>query len=265
MQKKFWNRRNFIILALNTIAGAAIAPFIFFRNDKKKHRTENVYVYEGQVIQKTKHLLSKYDNNEITDIEFLNELEDYFKTIDLVQEFKPWFNEIPDSSFNNRFQLYRNKKKGGHLESLALFFIDSNRSHPPHAHHDLISLQVVLTGQLEIHQYERISKLSSHQLLIKKSGHSILNPGDSFKTTEFNNNAHWFGANDEPTIILNYRFTRLKSKTFEDKGHDIGRYYIDPIANESTKDEIVANLMSEEDAYAKFGTNPIKHYLKPTT
>jgi hypothetical protein len=231
------DRRDFVILSVSLGLCALASPYALAENLKKLGLNSDEY--HGQLISKLDTLFGRLDRREITAEGFVTELDKRFDEIDLEAEFNTW---IQESHKDNEMKKIFRRKMNKHSPEIQLFFIAPGSAHPPHAHHDLMSIQRVLRGKVNVRQFDRIARLDDKHLTLKPTNDSVLGPGGKIIMTELKNNVHWFGAVDQPALILDANFSGTLDKTFDLPGsRKNGRYYVDP-----TKGRAGALIVAQE-------------------
>ena len=99
-------------------------------------------------------------------------------------------------------RLYKAQTGAGRLK-LQLFPLHSGESHPPHAHYNLISCQIVLQGEARIREYSLLGRSAANELEIRAEPERRLQPGDGVYTLLKRNNIHWQEGLHADTVLLN--------------------------------------------------------------
>lgn len=124
-------------------------------------------------------------------------------------------------------RLYKAPAGSGRLK-LQLFPLGRGDSHPPHAHYNLISCQIVLTGRARIREYSLLRRLDGGNLEIREEPQRLLEPGDGVYTLQRRNNIHWQEGLVEGTVLLNINWQGFFADTPMAGDRAInGRCYID--------------------------------------
>ena len=108
---------------------------------------------------------------------------------------------------------------------LQLFYMPKGTEHEPHAHHNLDSFLVVLKGKIWIREFRRETPAASGKIRISKATDRVAVAYDGMITTEFGNNIHHFGA-EEDTVCLNFNLRGYNKKTFLEDHKGYGRRYL---------------------------------------
>ena len=108
---------------------------------------------------------------------------------------------IPDANAP-AIRLYKAPAGIGRLK-LQLFPLRADEAHPPHAHHNLISCQIVLTGRAEVREFSLLRRLDGRELEIREGPEKRLGPGDGVYTLQRRNNVHWQKGLTDGTVLLN--------------------------------------------------------------
>ena len=136
--------------------------------------------------------------------------------------------------------------------TVLLYSVGENEVHPPHAHHNLISVQVLLRGQIHLREFQRLRRDESGRLILAPTRDAILGPGEVFVATDWLNNAHWFCAHEGAAVIFNINIRGYAPSTFDandDKG--FGRRYMDP-TKFLADGTIAADEFDQEEAERRF-------------
>ncbi len=86
---------------------------------------------------------------------------------------------------------------------LQLFAFDNGESHPPHAHNNLLSCQIVLRGQARVTEFNLRQHVSDSLIEIDGETVHTLMPGDGVFTLARSNNIHWQEGLADDTLLLN--------------------------------------------------------------
>lgn len=86
---------------------------------------------------------------------------------------------------------------------LQLFAFDDGESHPPHAHNNLLSCQIVLRGRARVTEYNLQQHRSDGRIEIDGETVHTLMPGDGVFTLARRNNIHWQEGLADDTLLLN--------------------------------------------------------------
>ncbi len=113
--------------------------------------------------------------------------------------------------------------------TLQLVYVADREVHPPHHHHNLVSTQVVIAGQVHLREFERIERVGPDRVRLRLASDQVLGPGDVFQASEWVRNVHWFAAVGGPAIVWNFNARGYETATFAADGA-FGRLYLDPTA-----------------------------------
>lgn len=86
---------------------------------------------------------------------------------------------------------------------LQVFALEKGESHPPHAHHDLLSCQVVVRGRARVTELDLLRRLPGNLLELGRETVRMLGPGDGVITLARRNNVHWQEGLSDGSVILN--------------------------------------------------------------
>ena len=118
----------------------------------------------------------------------------------------------------------------------------------PHGHRNMTSMHMMLKGQAQGWQFERVADEKEY-LTIKPTSDSIQNVGAVTTVSDNSTNIHWFKALTEPVFMFNIGVFGINpAKDFS------GRDYIDPLGGEKLKDGLIrARRIEVKDAYRLYG------------
>lgn len=221
----------------------------------------NKHKYNGPAVTSVNDLLSRLKQNTVTPEYFVSELQKRYSDIDIISEFEDWIYDVP--KLGSKRILFEKKLHGGKI-TLQIFYISQNSSHPPHAHHNVLSNQCVLKGQLHLREYDRVSRVDRQTISLQPIHDRILTANQYFHTTEYLNNVHWFGATDEPAIVVNFNVKGFLNDTFDSLSNKASeRAYLD-LAN-CTRDEqvIYAEEITQRKAYYLFSNRALRDFDSP--
>jgi len=118
----------------------------------------------------------------------------------------------------------------------------------PHGHRNMSSMHMMLKGQSQGWQFERVNDEKDY-LTIKPTSDSVLNVGAVTTVSDRSTNVHWFKALTEPVFMFNIGVFGINpAKDFS------GRDYIDPLGGEKLKDGLIrARRIELKEAYRLYG------------
>jgi hypothetical protein len=118
----------------------------------------------------------------------------------------------------------------------------------PHGHRNMTSMHMMLKGQAQGWQFERIADEKEY-LTIKPISDSLQNVGAVTTVSDNSTNIHWFKALTEPVFMFNIGVFGINpSKDFS------GRDYVDPLGGEKLKDGLIrARRIEVKEAYRLYG------------
>lgn len=250
-------RRDFILLSAAVGIGVVASPFAIPRVLQALN-IDNDAVKESPLYRKVADLINRLETGQITPEHFSEELGKYYQEIDINGEL---YEEMVDLAEGRPRVKLITRSGEGKLWRLQLWWVAPNSCQPPHAHHNLVSTQVVLKGKAHVRQYDRVKRLDDRTLVLRQTSDRMLSPYEYFKTTDFEDNTHWFGADNEPATILNLNAKGYLRDTFETrKDRKLGRYYVDPTEMRRSDGSILAIEMEKEAAWDKFSGHPLRDY-----
>lgn len=99
-------------------------------------------------------------------------------------------------------RLYKARLPGGRLK-LQLFALGQGEAHPPHAHQNLLSCQIVLAGAVRVEQFSLMRRIAPGEIEMQPEPSRRLGPGEGVFTTLRHNNLHWQEGLVPGTVLLN--------------------------------------------------------------
>lgn len=135
---------------------------------------------------------------------------------------------VPDfAGQDSVIRLFKAPAGDGRLK-LQLFPLCKGEAHPPHAHYNLMSLQIVLRGRARVREYSLLQRLEGDLLEIREEPEKRLEPGDGVFTLQKRNNIHWQEGLEDGTVLLNVNWQGYFSDTpMSGARSQHGRCYID--------------------------------------
>lgn len=132
---------------------------------------------------------------------------------------------------------------------VQLFRIAPGRSHPPHCHENLASCLLVLDGRLHVREYERLRDRESRDAtILRRAFEDELRPGQAILTAEDHRNGHWFGAENDAVLAVNFKASGyFRPELFRLRN----RRYVDP--SREANGPFVAPFIPSAEAKARFG------------
>lgn len=124
-------------------------------------------------------------------------------------------------------RLYKAPVGPGRLK-LQLFPLNEGDAHPPHAHYNLISCQIVLKGRARVREFSLLRRLAGDELEICEETVQFLEPGDGVYTLQKRNNIHWQKGLEAGTVLLNINWQGFFTDNVMAADRAVhGRCYID--------------------------------------
>lgn len=249
------DRREFLLLSLILGICAVWSPGSVASGLKRmKIAPED---YSGPLLNHLNDLISKLDQKKLSPIEFVKEVQKRYAEFDLNKEFSAWLSK---SHEENAIIPFFKGSFADHQQKMSLFFIGPKSAHPPHAHHDIMSVQTVLKGQLHLRQYDRVSRVDEWKIKIKLAQESVLKPGESILMTEHKHNVHWFGTESSPAVVFNFNVQGTPDSTFDSRQlRAPGRSYLDPMGARDG-DFLIASEISRELSLELFAHRPLSDF-----
>jgi len=209
-------------------------------------------LYKGPAVKKLDNFLERFYTGKDNPDELSQEINDWAHNINLTKEFDPWLRRTKDSHLNLRV---RPRKKF----RLSLYYLSPHSSHPPHSHHRLSSVQILIKGRMQLREYHTV-QFEKKELKLRKVIQRDLVPYEPFFTSRDYHNVHWFGTYDEPALILSYSVNFGILGKYNLWGRPVnGRYYVDANLKPSKEGIIKAPLLTEDQAARNF-SGPIQEF-----
>ena len=145
------------------------------------------------------------------------------------------------------------KDFGGRDITVSIIHLQPGEVHPPHHHHNVTSVQVILEGAISGREYDRIRRIDENHVLLKPLFAGELPVGSRLLAHEWSRNAHWFVAGrDGPALIFNCNARGFEQTTFDPAdGRALGRKLLHP-AREAMAEGVVAREIDVPEAYATY-------------
>jgi hypothetical protein len=227
--------------------------------------------YRGPLAETAHRLAAAAERREISADGLLDAFQSALDETDVAAEFAPWADAGPLGDHVDRW-LCRRRARGlargrpGLAMRLVLIYLGAGCSEPPHHHNQLASLQCVVRGRVLCRQYDRVARRGDDVLTIRPVSQKTLTVGETFRTTDHETNVHWFGAEDEPAVLLDFfvEGRGLYEAPFEpDPTRPLGRRYLDPTGAPGADTLIAAKELSPEEAYRRFAAKRLSAFDWP--
>ncbi|MBR0645634.1 cupin domain-containing protein [Plastoroseomonas hellenica] len=192
--------------------------------------------------------------------EFQSMIRALHDRLDLTACLAPWIARALDERKDQ--VLYRRTGDDGR-ETIQLFYIEPGEVHPPHAHHNIVSTQMVLHGQAHIREYDIIARLTPERLLLRLATDRWFQPGEAMRTTEIDRNMHWFAAGAQPAVMLNFNVYGCQDWTLDPPGQAFQRRIVDPTIEAQPDGLIIGHEITLEAGYRKFAGRPLTDFAIP--
>lgn len=126
-----------------------------------------------------------------------------------------------------------------------IFALKKGRSVVPHGHNNMATAFLILKGEFQGRNYDRIQDEKEH-LIIKPTVDRKFVPGECSTISDYRDNVHWFQALSEPAFIFNIHVLNVKPGS----QLSTGRIYVDP-NGEKLKDGLIRARLVEYDEVNK--------------
>lgn len=146
------------------------------------------------------------------------------------------------------------KDFGGRDVTISIIHLQPGEVHPPHHHHNVTSVQVILEGAISGLEYDRVRRIDGNHVLLKPLSNGELPVGSRLLAREWARNAHWFAAGKgAPALMFNCNARGFEKSTFDPAdGRPLGRKLLYP--SRLISDEgVIAQEIDVGEAYETFG------------
>jgi hypothetical protein len=221
----------------------------------------NVDTYQGPLALESLRLIAELKARRLTPDTFQYRTRALHESLDLRRELADW---IDRALAGRKDQVLNQKTLPDVAHTLQLLYLEPREVHPPHCHHNLISTQVVLSGRVYVREYDRVARIDDDTILLRLRTDRWFGVGDTMQTTEVERNAHWFAADDQPAVLLNFYILGYQDWTFDSKGsRNKGRRMLDPTIRAQGDGLILGKEIPLEEGYVRFGNKPIDSFPIP--
>jgi hypothetical protein len=176
------------------------------------------------------------------------ELKDLLRAIDYAELTKaPLFPEDHESALDLEFPNVEGLPR--ELSFVPMFIaFKRGRAIVPHGHHNMVSMHMVLDGEVHARHYERRGGDSTH-LIIEPSLDKTFARGDLSTVSDDQNNVHWFRALTGSVFMFNVAVFGIDgTRNFT------GRDYVDPLGGDRLGDGTIrARRLTDKEAFKLYG------------
>ena len=213
--------------------------------------------WKSPTMKEIRSLISRLGQRQLTVPQFQQEVLRVYREGDMWGQLSPWIDECIAKK-EDRI-LWREIKATRNF-TLQLLYMAPNTAHPPHYHFNHVSTQLMMAGRMRAREYERIARMTDDSVTLMPVYDGVHEVGDTMQTAEFHRNVHWFAAETEPTVFLNFNVHGLERETFEpDTGQHKGRNTIDPTVGGNER-HLIGHKMDIEKAEEKFAHRSIDDF-----
>jgi hypothetical protein len=231
-------------------------------NTQSGRELPDIDAHEGPLARSLLGLIDRLAAGRIDVDVYQRAVKSEFLRPDLPDELRGWLAQAHAQRTDQT--LYR-RTTPTHRISLQLLWLDPREVHPPHGHHNLISSQMVLDGQVDAREYDRVARLDADTLLLRLLFDGVTGYGDVVQATEVARNVHWFATDERPCVMLNFSILGFQSWTFDPPGSRLkGRRLVDPTRAAQRDGLIVAPELPLEAGYQQFGNRRLSEFPIPT-
>jgi hypothetical protein len=221
----------------------------------------DVVAHDGPLARSLLRLIDRLAAGTLDVVAYQAAVAAEFRRPDLPDELRGWLAAAHDQQTD---QTLHRRTTPTHRISLQLLYLEPREVHPPHGHHNLISSQMVLDGQVHAREYDRVARLDPDTVLLRLLFDGPTGYGDVVQATEVSRNAHWFAADDRPCVMLNFYILGFQAWTFDPPGSRLkGRRLLDPTREAQRDGLIVAPELPLEVGYGRFGNRPLSDFPIP--
>jgi hypothetical protein len=176
------------------------------------------------------------------------DIKDLLRAIDYAELTKaPLFPEDHESALDLEFPNVEGLPR--ELSYMPMFIaFKRGRAIVPHGHHNMVSMHMVLDGEVHARHYERRGGDSTH-LIIEPSLDKTFARGDLSTVSDESDNVHWFKALTGSVFMFNVAAFGIDgTKNFT------GRDYVDPLGGDRLGDGTIrARRLTDKEAFKLYG------------
>ncbi len=190
--------------------------------------------------------------------------------LSVYRQFSPWlaYSRFIDAALAQRDdQVMARATKNGRDWQIQVIYLEAGEVHPAHGHHNVVSLQGVLSGALHVREFERLPAASNGEWRVRALCDQTFSPGDVLQSSDGGRNIHWFAAVDGPALMLNLNIRGYEADTFMPAGSTLGRRLLDLTLGVAEFDAVGpilrAQLLEPSEAYLRFATRPLTDFPLP--
>jgi hypothetical protein len=240
--------------AIKTASGKAVKM-----NTGVANLLPDIDIYQDRLWSEAQPLIERLDGHAITPDEYVAGIRRLHQSLDMAAALHPW---IERALAEKQDQVLNKKTTPAKSWTLQLLYLEAGEVHPPHCHHNLISIQVPLHGRIYAREWDRVARLAPDKILLRTETDGWLRPGDRIETTETRRNAHWFCADGQPAVMLNFYILGFQDWTFDPPGQK-GRRMLDPTFGVQADGLIIARELPLTEGYERFGDKRIADVKLP--
>ena len=127
-----------------------------------------------------------------------------------------------------------------------IFGVQRDRAIIPHGHRNMASAHLVLSGEFDLRQFDRVSETDEH-MVIRQTVDETAPVGSASSISDEKNNIHWFRATSDRAYTLDLIISNLADRPFE-------IHNIDPQAGRRiSATELEVPRLEVEEALRKYG------------
>lgn len=117
----------------------------------------------------------------------------------------------------------------------------------PHAHRNMVSAFLTLSGEFHVRQYDRLHE-DEHFFYIRQTSDHFSQPGQWNSQSEDQNNVHWLTAMTDDSYLFSTKLTGINSSESYSS-----LLYMDPYGQELENGTIQAERIDRDRARTRFG------------
>jgi hypothetical protein len=129
-----------------------------------------------------------------------------------------------------------------------IFALKKGRSVVPHGHNNMATAFLILKGDFQGRNYDRLQDEKEH-LILKPTVDKKFVPGGVSTISDDKDNVHWFQALSEQAYIFNIHVTNIRPGNTS----PTGRVYVDPNGEKLKDGTIRAKLLGYTEAHELYG------------
>jgi len=139
--------------------------------------------------------------------------------------------------------------------SAKIFGLARGRAIVPHAHNDMVSAHLVISGRFRVRTFGRLyAREEPGRLCLRPSIDTELGPGSLLTMSDDRDNIHWLVAQTDTAHTLDVPITDLGSdRVYGNSANRYSMIFVDPSSPLRGDGTVSAPILAAEEALARFG------------